>query len=301
MDYEEQLSAAKFRAERDIARQEVKELREELDAIKAEREYDVKALNHRIAEMGPRLMPECCEWPRYEDGEPVLIGDDVIGPNYGEHIHVDEITFHANGFTLREKTGLDNWYESDDRFKHPAVLAADGEPLEVGQTVWGVEDGKEFKVVRPLCGDGLTLLKYRTESGGYVYTATEPEHLTHQSPAVPAGDGMPIKAGDTIYSDDYKEGLIVDGYQHDGSLIAHMRDGNHVVIRNPQHFTHTKPEQDSWEKWRDEFIKPPCVYCRDILGVEFDDDTELDRAFDAQVQDMERRAMKLAEKENGNE
>lgn len=77
MSYEEQLSAAKFRAERDQARQEVKELREKLDAIKAEREYDVKALNHRIAEMNPRLMPEGMQWPRYEGGEPVLLGSMV--------------------------------------------------------------------------------------------------------------------------------------------------------------------------------------------------------------------------------
>lgn len=141
MDYVEQLSAAKFRAERDQARQEVKELREELDAKKAEREYDVKALKHRIAEMEPRLMPEGCE-----SGEKVELGDEVVGPDYGEIIHADEITFHANGFTLRSKTGLDHWYEDDDRFERPSVIAADGEPLEVGQTVWDT-NGDELQVL----------------------------------------------------------------------------------------------------------------------------------------------------------
>lgn len=85
-------------------------------------------------------------WPHYEDGEPVQIGDDVIGPDYGERIDVDEVTFHANGFTLRSRTGLDKWYEIDDRFRRPAVLAADGVPLEVGQTVWH-EDGTELMVL----------------------------------------------------------------------------------------------------------------------------------------------------------
>lgn len=125
-----------------------------------------------------RLMPEDCEWPRYESGEMVEIGDEVVGPDYGESIRVDEITFHANGFTVREKTGLDHWYESDDRFERPKVLAADGEPLEVGQTVWDV-DGYGPLVVKelPLKGEQLVVL----DNGGtnfYRY----PEKLTNKRP-----------------------------------------------------------------------------------------------------------------------
>ena len=64
-----------------------------------------------------RLMPEGMEWPRYTDGSAVEIGDEVVGPDYGERIHVDAIKFHANGFTLCDKSGFDKWYESDDRFE----------------------------------------------------------------------------------------------------------------------------------------------------------------------------------------
>ncbi|HIR90670.1 MAG TPA: hypothetical protein IAC01_02660 [Candidatus Limicola stercorigallinarum] len=93
--------AYRWKAERDKARQEL---------MKAQ----------------ARLIPEGIEWPKYDTGGLVSIGDDVVGPDYGESIHVDEITFHANGFTLREKTGLDHWYENNDRFKRPAVPVADG-------------------------------------------------------------------------------------------------------------------------------------------------------------------------------
>lgn len=85
-------------------------------------------------EVRSRLMPSGMEWPRFEDGSLVEIGDEVVGPDYGERIHVYEVTFHANGFTLREQTGLDKWYESDDRFKRPApkVLDADMYDAEDG-------------------------------------------------------------------------------------------------------------------------------------------------------------------------
>lgn len=77
-------------------------------------------------------------WPRFDDGELVEIGDDVIGPDYGERINVHDITFHANGFTLRERTGFVHWYESDDRFKRPKPypIGADGLPIKKGETVF---------------------------------------------------------------------------------------------------------------------------------------------------------------------
>lgn len=112
MTYEEQLSAAKHRAERDQARQEAKGLREELETAEAEyrrhranldaryekkadesrrrgqamhgmsrlireRNEEIKALKECIADMEPRLMPGGCEWPRYENGEPVPLGGEV--------------------------------------------------------------------------------------------------------------------------------------------------------------------------------------------------------------------------------
>lgn len=300
MSYEEQLSAARFKAERDLARQEVKELREELEAMR------------------PRLMPEGYEWPRFVDGEPVRFGDvglDVHGKRRkcygvkftnagftfvlddmgrawwandcgplenpeidpgkrvkrpvkvldadGEEIRVGDTVWSTVGEFDGKRTvksvhvddeklpyalfedGRDPWSCLCCYLTHRAtVIAADGRPLEVGQTVYGVENGTEYKVCD--FDEGGPIVEYW--SGGIcAHGCASPTQLTHQRPVLDA-DGVPIKGGDTIYSDGYKEGLIVDGDQHDGSLIAHTRDGNHVVIWSPQHFTHTKPEIDTWER-----------------------------------------------------
>lgn len=159
--------------------------------------------------------------------------------------------------------------------------------------MWDVEDGKEFEVVN--VNGELPLLKF----GETAYTATEPEHLTHQRPVLDA-DGVPIKVGDTVYEvgKNYPP-FIVGRLPEPGayrSVMVMYPNGNFTYL-DPERITHTKPDTtDSWEKWREDFIKPPCIYCRDILGVEFDNDTELDKAFDAQIQDMEHRARALAER-----
>ncbi|OUN43758.1 hypothetical protein [Enorma massiliensis] len=187
MTYEEQLSAAKHRAERDQARQEAKGLREELETAEAEyrrhranldaryekkadesrrrgqamhgmsrlireRNEEIKALKERIADMEPRLMPEGMEWlveawPRFEDGEPVHIGDEFMGKD-GKTYTVQQVQFIGKCFSLYDfcdrKAQFNAFY--GERVKRPAVLAADGKPLREGETVWIIEDGGPYKV-----------------------------------------------------------------------------------------------------------------------------------------------------------
>lgn len=220
MTYEEQLSAAKHRAERDQARQEAKGLRDELETAEAEyrrhranldaryekkadesrrrgqamhgmsrlireRNEEIKALKERIADMEPRLMPEGMEWPRTDGGEQVKIGDELIDD---EDIHgwrrVDSIIFTNDGdgylVVLENCRGVTDSYSPGERVKRPAVLAADGEPLEVGQTVWHVDTGHEYVVVEPSYGDTVIvrLAKY-DDAEGEQYT---PDQLTHERP-----------------------------------------------------------------------------------------------------------------------
>lgn len=71
-------------------------------------------------------MPEGYEWPRFESGELVRIGDDF--EDLGQ---VAGIKFGAGGVTIEGTAGnSDLFITSDERVKHPApaVLAADGEP-----------------------------------------------------------------------------------------------------------------------------------------------------------------------------
>lgn len=120
--------------------------------------------------MEARLMPEGMEWlvdvwPRFEDGEPVRFLDDF--ERYGEENGVSAVTMYADGsFTLNCHA-----YSKGERVKRPAVFAADGEPLEAGQTVWR-DDGERLEVLylRP---DGLVDCCGEIE---------RPERLTHERP-----------------------------------------------------------------------------------------------------------------------
>lgn len=82
-----------------------------------------------------RIMPEGMRWPRYEDGEPVRIGDECIIA--GETRPITSIEFDAS--QLRVKCGsLGRIRDYGAPFKRPAPKAfgADGVEVKVGETVW---------------------------------------------------------------------------------------------------------------------------------------------------------------------
>lgn len=135
-------------------------------------------------EISKRLMPSDMEWPRYTDGLPVEVGDEVVGSDYGERISVDAVKFHANGFTLYDKNGFDKWYESDDRFERPSpkVVDADGVEIRMGDEVYIAS-----------CGDGpWTVTKITTAHAWHVYGHSDelgsldmqPNLLTHRAPVL---------------------------------------------------------------------------------------------------------------------
>lgn len=241
-------------------------------------------------ELEKRLMPEGYEWPRYESGEPVPIGGEFMGKD-GKTYTAKQIRFIGKCFSLYDfcdrKPQFNGFY--GERVKRPAVLAADGEPLEVGQTVWGVEDGKEFKVVRPLCSEGLTLLKYRTESGGYVYTATEPEHLTHQRPVLDA-DGVPIEAGYVLHH--------ISGLGNGVTVRQVMPPGCFEDTEFKRHiaaeYAHTKPERDSWERIEEDAAMQPYAYCVGNGLFEECDEIETTPTNELFARDLVRRCKALA-------
>lgn len=217
-----------------------------------------------------RELPGGIEWPRYESGELVEIGDEVVGPDYGEQFKVSSVEFHANGFTLHDKNGFSKWYESDDRFERHAVLAADGETLDVGQTVWEVDGtGHAFEVVgiRPDTGRAMEPTVVTCDVGDGTSEHFLPSQLTHQRPVLDA-DGVPIREGDTVYLlpgewcgeyplRDYSAGdeMVVKELYSDHEFEGVLRcagDGKCVCFPLPCQLTHTKPEPDSWSSvWAD--------------------------------------------------
>lgn len=155
------------------------------------------ALRDAFEELEARALPEGYEWPRYKDGEPVRIGDEFMGKD-GKTYTAKQVQFIGKCFSLYDfcdrKPQFSGFY--GERVKRPKFLAADSEPLEAGQTVWNVNNGMEFTVIRlPKPGEYQAVeVRYRNGS----YTSFDPDQLTHQRPVLDA-DGVPIKVGDTVY------------------------------------------------------------------------------------------------------
>lgn len=235
-------------------------------------------------------MPEGVKWPQFKAGGPVGIGD-RFSDRAGAGRTVMYIKFYGGNFSICADDGTVHYYEYGEQVAPAPVIAADGKPLEVGQTVWYTKTGTEYRVLSLPDGEKGAWLE---NSGGKYFL--DYAVLTHQRPVLDA-DGVPIELGDDLYSVEGGLKLRVSNIDRVNYRIATSAMFALDKWADPSMLTHTKPDpSDSWEKWREDFIKPPCVYCRDILGVEFDDDTDLDKAFDAQVQDMERRARALAER-----
>lgn len=114
-----------------------------------------------------RALPEGVEWPRFEDGEPVKVGDEVEFE--GETMRVHLATFDADGWALWcSREGIDGRLSGayGERVKRPApeVLDADGVPIKVGDTVWATYNGCEH-LVMAVCSDGSLHPEMVTDDG----------------------------------------------------------------------------------------------------------------------------------------
>ena len=108
-----------------------------------------------------RLMPEGMEWPRFESGEPVRIGDVV------SDVEVRSVVFRDGGILLSDCTSVPGWgtwrsYKEPIKRSAPKVPdadgveiftharpvpGADGKNLLRGETVYNVVDGEECRVL----------------------------------------------------------------------------------------------------------------------------------------------------------
>lgn len=140
------------------------------------------------------------------DGNRVHIGDTVYATSD------DATEFTVSGFrggkVIVKRAGhaskeIYPWFIT----RHPFVLAADGKPLKVGQTVWNINNGMEFNVSRlPKPGE-YQAVEVRHRNGSS--TSFDPCRLTHQRPVLDA-DGVPINKGDTVYSIETGEPVTVN-------------------------------------------------------------------------------------------
>lgn len=123
-------------------------------------------------------MPDGIEWPMFKSGGPVGIGDRFTDRS-GIGRTVAFISFYDSDFSIRAEDGTIHFYKYGEPLGPAPVIAADGKPLEVGQTVYGIEDGAEYKVCD--FDEGDPIVEYW--SGGIcVHGCASPTRLTHTRP-----------------------------------------------------------------------------------------------------------------------
>ena len=215
----------------------------ELKSMIDVRERANQQLNDELNAMRPRLMPEGMEWPRFEDGGPVRIGDEVVLADNEPH-EVESIEFFADKSCKLKGKGTPwmNTIFKGQVAMRPAtkVLDSDGAEIRVGDTVWSTREPKSGTVVYayPPGDDGQPSVKV----GAFWHHASE---LTHRAPVL-AADGRPLREGETVYLTDSPTAFVVDDImaREDGATVVHLKDG---AWHRPQDLTHERP--DSLERF----------------------------------------------------
>lgn len=260
-----------------------------------------------VEEIKKRLMPAGMEWPRFENGEPVKPGCEFADGLKGVRTCTSvEILACEDGV----RDALVHWDGDDpdnallvcmasgERVKRPApkILAADRKPLREGETVWGT-DGGSYHLVSAHDGEvfarhvGGSFGEEVESAGGEGLYRLRADKLTHQRPVLDA-DGVPIREGDTVWDTTRGRERTVKGLVKDRGefcVMLHGFDPGYDYMR-PTDLTHTKPEQDSWEKVEKDAGKNPFDYCKDV-GHRLDT-CENSEAYKAR--DLVRRAKKLS-------
>lgn len=129
-----------------------------------------------------RALPADVEWPRFEDGGLVRIGDELEFE--GKTMLVCDVTFYADGWTLwcdREDMSGRLYGSFDERVERPApeVLDADGEPIRIGDEV--NIDGDAMTVLGYRLHNDMLLLVAKDKKSGLFFTP-EPSIVRHFKP-----------------------------------------------------------------------------------------------------------------------
>lgn len=281
-------------------------LRRRNEMLKRYEEANEELLERAVA-MKRRLMPEGCEWPRYESGEPVRIGDAIVDElGHAHEVSSVEVFDDAEALHWSPSEPEDFvWLVHGERVKRPApkVLDADGVEIREKRDVWWICEGDERGVhaerlrVETIGPDGL--VECSPYNGGtWVYL--EPSELYVNKP-VPASDGRPLREGETVYE--------VDGTGHSYKVVGiRIGDGDPLTPTvvtcdvgdgTSEHFlpsqlTHERPVVDTWERLEkdaNDLVYDIGFHLGDYSPSDFNEtgDSVQDR-----VRDLVRRAKELA-------
>ena len=208
-------------------------------------EWSESELHGLMDALDRRLVPEG-GWPRFEDGEMVLIGSD-FADWLGETHTVTSIEFFEDGVSLRwnpDEPEEFAWLSSGERVRRPApkVLDADGEEIRVGDSVWDMGGNGPYEVVR-FTEHGYVRIKsdFGLEQSAFC------ERLTHRAPVL-AADGKPLREGETMWFTTSGGKLRVDKIEHrpDGFWALELfTDGSKRNSAPASVLTHERPVLDA--------------------------------------------------------
>lgn len=231
----------------------------EFDARNENKSRSVCAAMAEAAGTGKRVLTErereiLDMWPKFEDGEPVMIGDEATN-NKNQRFTVKRIEFRHGKWMLNDSVTEGHYLngKSGKRVKRPApkALDADGMEIKVGDMIYSIENGNSY-TVRSINGIGTIEFKGFNDKGW------SPKYFTHMQPAIDA-DGVLIKVGDTVWHHSgFAHGVVtsIDA----GSLMGTVRYVNgRVEFRDAaKDLTHARP--DSWERLEEDAVKGVCEY-----------------------------------------
>ena len=197
------------------------------------------AWNDVMAELRKRLMPEGMEWPVFEDGEPVRIGDVAVLADNEPH-EVESMEFFADKSCKLKGKGTPwmNTIFKGQVAKRPApeALDADGVEIRVGDRLYDTDTGCG-RTVRAINDNGTVEFEGCEDRGWFT------RFLTHRAPVL-AADGKPLREGETVYKLD-----------DDRPYTLKRFDGDHVYINAggssfdiwtfPNKLTHERPVLDA--------------------------------------------------------
>ena len=216
-----------------------------------------KGWSEAMAAMHLRLMPEGMEWPRFEDGEPLRVGDEVCGG--GRAFIVDHVVLFSNGeSTVCAEADMDSGKVRDYarvrpsyRLKRPApkVLDADGAEIREKCDVWWICEGDERGVhaerlrVETIGPNGL--IECSPYNGG-TWVHLEPSELYVNKPVLSA-DGRPLREGEKV-SNDRGDRFTVVKVDHERGIFSarNERTGTVAIGLSSARFTHERP--DSYQR-----------------------------------------------------
>ena len=138
-----------------------------------------KAIADRIE--AERALPEGIEWPRFEDGELVKVGDEV---GSDEPFTAEEIAFESERWLVKASArSVCGCFHGafGEPVKRPTlkVLGADDVPIEVGDTVYCDGDDEPLRV-KLIHTSGYRSVSLENKSGEHY--SLDPERLTHKRP-----------------------------------------------------------------------------------------------------------------------